>query len=63
MHPDGASIEQIATALPAPLAHRTLQRRLAELVSQGTLLKTGQGRATRYRARSASNPANAGFRQ
>ena len=61
LHPDGASIEQIATALPAPLAHRTLQRRLAELVSQGALLKTGQGRATRYRARTVAARANAAF--
>jgi hypothetical protein len=59
--PDGASIEQIARALSAPLAHRTLQRRLAELVSQGVLLKTGQGRATRYRARTVVAPANAAF--
>lgn len=49
-HPQGAAITQIATALPSPMAHRTLQRRLAKLTSQGSLRRTGQGRGTLYLA-------------
>jgi hypothetical protein len=49
-HPEGASIAHVAAALPFPMAHRTLQRRLAQLASQGSLRKTGRGRGTLYLA-------------
>lgn len=47
-HPQGVGIARIAAALPGPLAHRTLQRRLARLVSRGLLRMTGRGRGTLY---------------
>ena len=49
-HPEGATIRQIAAILPSAMAHRTLQRRLADLVSAGKLRATGRGRATLYLA-------------
>ncbi len=45
----GASIEDIAGALPITLPHRTLQRRLAWLVAVKRLIAAGRGRASRYR--------------
>jgi len=47
--PEGASVEEIRLALPQPLPHRTLQRRLALLVKQKKLIVQGRGRASRYR--------------
>ena len=49
-HPEGATIRQIAASLPSALPHRTLQRRLADLVRGGRLHATGRGRATLYLA-------------
>lgn len=49
-HPEGATIRQIAATLPSAVAHRTLQRRLADLVSGGRLRTTGRGRGTLYLA-------------
>jgi Fic/DOC family len=46
--PDGARIEQIRASLPVKTTRRTLQRRLAELVSQQRVRPQGVGRATRY---------------
>ena len=46
--PDGARIEQIRAALAVQTTRRTLQRRLAELVSQQSVHTQGVGRATRY---------------
>ncbi len=46
--PDGARIEQIRAALAVQTTRRTLQRRLAELVSQQRVHTQGVGRATRY---------------
>ena len=46
--PDGARIEQIEASLPKRPPRRTLQRRLAVLVSQQRVQTRGVGRATRY---------------
>ncbi|MBA3392631.1 MAG: Fic family protein [Deltaproteobacteria bacterium] len=45
-HPDGATIEQLTAALEVP--RRTLQRRLAELVSVGRLRAIGRAKQRRY---------------
>lgn len=48
--PDGASPEEIRTALKWPVSHvRTMQRRLATLVKENRLLVEGVSRARRYR--------------
>src|SRR3990167_2488978 len=47
--PAGASVEHINRTLAGRLSHRTLQRRLALLVSENRLTCEGRGRATRYR--------------
>jgi hypothetical protein len=46
--PDGARIEQIYAALAVKPPRRTLQRRLADLVSQQRVHTQGVGRGTRY---------------
>jgi Fic/DOC family len=46
--PDGARIKQIYAALAVKLPRRTLQRRLADLVSQQRVHTQGIGRGTRY---------------
>lgn len=46
--PEGASLDQIATALDNPPPRRTLQRRLAALAAQGRLRMEGQRRGARY---------------
>lgn len=46
--PDGASIEQIETALAPRPSRRTLQRWLSDLIDQQRLRKEGQARGTRY---------------
>jgi len=46
--PAGAGIEDITKQLEAPIARRTLQRRLALLVAQGRLTLEGGARASRY---------------
>lgn len=43
------SIDEIAAALPMKLPHRTLQRRIANLVERGQLVQEGRARASRYR--------------
>ena len=43
-HPGGASLSDVAAALPEKLADRTLQYRLKHLVDKGRLVKEGQGR-------------------
>lgn len=45
-HPDGATIDQLATVLATP--RRTLQRQLAALVAAGRLRATGKARGRRY---------------
>lgn len=48
--PDGASSEEIRTALKWPVSHlRTIQRRLATLVKEKRLLVEGASRTRRYR--------------
>jgi Fic family protein len=48
--PQGASLEEIGTALKNRLPRRTLQRRLARLVEDQRLSVSGAGRGSRYRA-------------
>lgn len=50
-HPDGLGVAALARLLPDPPARRTLQRRLAELATQGRLRTQGKARAVRYLAR------------
>ncbi|MDH4394540.1 MAG: hypothetical protein QE278_02570 [Limnobacter sp.] len=48
-HPDGASLEQIASEMqPAPPNRRALQRWLLDLIEQGRVVRTGKARASRY---------------
>ncbi|MDP2138960.1 MAG: Fic family protein [Candidatus Didemnitutus sp.] len=46
--PQPASLEEIAGQLSKPLARRTLQRRLANLVAEERLVAQGSGSGTRY---------------
>ena len=50
--PDGASVQDIARKLPG-IAHRTLQRRLKQLVDQERLVMAGERRWARYDVRYA----------
>jgi hypothetical protein len=53
-HPEGASLSDVAAALPERPADRTLQYRLKYLVDKGRLIKEGEGRRwTRYRVPAA----------
>ncbi|MBI5449830.1 MAG: Fic family protein [Gammaproteobacteria bacterium] len=47
--PGGASVEEIGGVLDVPLPRRTLQRRLALLVTQQRLIIEGHARGSRYR--------------
>lgn len=49
---DGISIDKLKTALDFVIAHRTLQRRLAELKESGEITSSGEGRATLYKIQS-----------
>ena len=46
---DGASLEQIEAAVSVAMSRRTLIRRLANMVEQGLVEKSGASRAARYR--------------
>ena len=46
--PDGGSAAEVCAVLDVGIARRTLQRRLAALVSEGRLLRTGRGPGARY---------------
>jgi hypothetical protein len=46
--PEGASVEDILSAIDHNLERRTLQRRLARLIRQNRLRVVGRGRASRY---------------
>ena len=46
--PDGGSVDAVRGALNLGISRRTLQRRLAALVSEGRLVRTGGGPGTRY---------------
>lgn len=48
VHPEGLGIEAITQMADGSLPRRTLQRRLALLVAQGRIKKTGEARAVRY---------------
>jgi hypothetical protein len=57
-HPGGASLSDVAAALPEKLADRTLQYRLKHLVDKGRLIKDGEGRRwTRYRVPAVAEAA------
>jgi Fic/DOC family len=57
-HPGGASLSDVAAALPEKLADRTLQYRLKHLVDKGRLVKGGEGRRwTRYRVPAVAEAA------
>lgn len=47
-HPTGLARGQVLENLNTPLHEKTLQRRLAELVEQGLVYKTGDKKAARY---------------
>src|SRR5947209_2507745 len=56
-HPDGASLSDVAAALPERHPDRTLQYRLRYLVNKGRLNKEGSGRRwTRYRLPGEAKP-------
>jgi fido (protein-threonine AMPylation protein) len=46
--PGGASLEQITAAAALPISERTLIRRMAQMVEDGVVHKTGESRAARY---------------
>lgn len=48
-YPDGIGIEGLLSQTELDLRHRTLQRRLSQLVSVGRLVTEGEGRALRYK--------------
>ena len=56
----GASISEIARALPKKLPHRSLQRRLELLVAQKRLRLEGGGRGSRYRLPKVADEGIAG---
>lgn len=58
-HPDGLGIEALTQLTGNRLPRRTLQRRLALLVSQGRIQTAGEARAVRYLCRPQSAQANA----
>lgn len=47
-YPDGVGIEQLSANVSIDLPHRTLQRRLSQLVKENRLVTEGQGRGLRY---------------
>ena len=49
--PGGALTDEIVEAMPVGLSRRTLLRRLNNLLEEGRLVRSGKGRATRYRSR------------
>ena len=63
--PNGGSAADVRRVLGVGTVHRTLQRRLAVLVSEGRLIRTGRGPGTRYLvsdagAASSARPVDAG---
>ncbi len=59
IHPDGASLHEINSALMIKLSSRTLMRRLTSLVEEGRVIVKGKSRAKKY----LLNPVNHGFLQ
>ena len=60
--PGGSSIGAIRSALEFGDTRRTLQRRLATLVTRGRLLRTGRGPGTRYRVPTGEADASSSLR-
>ena len=65
--PDGGSVDVVRDALDIGIGRRTLQRRLAALVTRGRLVRTGRGPGTRYRvptgeADTSPSPGSSGTR-
>jgi Fic family protein len=52
LYPEGIGIDALLTQSGIGLSHRTLQRRLAQLVTSGRLTTEGAGRALRYKVAS-----------
>lgn len=53
-YPGGIRIDVLSTLPDIDLSHRTLQRRLAQLVASGRLVKVGVGKAVQYKSPSFS---------
>lgn len=53
-YPGGVRIDALSTLPDIDLSHRTLQRRLAQLVASGRLVKVGVGKAVQYKSPSFS---------
>ncbi|MBU3699034.1 MAG: Fic family protein [Candidatus Kapabacteria bacterium] len=58
-HTDGVSVDLLHGVLAEVASRRTLQRRLGDLLTAGTIVATGRGRGTRYRRAVAYAPAPA----
>jgi hypothetical protein len=56
-YPEGVGIDTLLRGLGDSVQRRTLQRRLASLVAQGSIQKSGEARAARYRPAPPSSPA------
>lgn len=54
LHPEGVGIDALLTQSGIGLSHRTLQRRLAQLVTSGRLVTEGAGRVLCYKVRSVN---------
>ena len=54
--PEGLLIEDVAALSDLGLDHRTLQRRLASLVANRSIVQSGKGRATRYKPTGSATP-------
>jgi len=61
LHPAGIGVDALQAALQRTVTRRTLQRRLAELVTRDRLLTHGEARALRYRV--APIKATAGIQE
>jgi len=57
-HPQGVGIDDLRLSLGPVLTHRTLQRRLAELVAERKLIAIGRARALRYCLATDAVPAH-----
>ena len=53
--PGGLGIKQLADAMNGSIPRRTLQRQLSKMVAQNTVLRSGKGPSTRYRAAPGSH--------
>ena len=60
--PDGGSVEAVSGAIDIDVGRRTLQRRLAMLVTRGRLVRIGRGPSTRYRVPTGEADASPSLR-